>query len=180
MTFIDDFNRKLWAFVLKTKDQVLSVFKEFHARAERESGQKLKDVRTDNGGEYRGQFELYCKTQGIKLEYPVPKTIELNGLVERMNQTIMARVRSTLSHAKLPKLYWVEAMLTVVYLMNKSRSVSLNGDVPHKVWSLDRKKCLLPALKGVRMLSICACCKRLEVKVGQQIQAMHILGVLIR
>ena len=63
----------MWAFVLVSKDQLLSVFKEFHARAERESGQKLKVVRIDNGGEFRGQFEMYCKTQGIKLEYTEPK-----------------------------------------------------------------------------------------------------------
>ena len=38
LTFIDDHNRKLWASSLKTKDQVPSVFKEFHARVERETG----------------------------------------------------------------------------------------------------------------------------------------------
>ena len=32
-----------------------------------------------------------------------PETPELNGLVERVNRTIMERVRSMLSHAKLPK-----------------------------------------------------------------------------
>ena len=78
--------------------------------------QKLKVVRIDNGSEYRGQFEMYCKTQGIKLEYTVPNTPELNGITERMNQTIMERVRSTLSHAKFPKSYWAEAMLTTVIL----------------------------------------------------------------
>ena len=51
VTFIDDYNRKLWAFVLKVKDQVISFFKE---REERDSGRKLKAVRTDNNGEYRG------------------------------------------------------------------------------------------------------------------------------
>ena len=44
VTFIDDFSRSLWAFVLKSKDQELSVFKEVHARGERESGQKFKVV----------------------------------------------------------------------------------------------------------------------------------------
>ena len=86
MTFIDDHSRKTWAFVLKSKDQVLSVFKEFQARAERESGRKLKAVRTDNGGKYKGQFEEYYKSQGIRIEYTVPKTPELNGLAERMNR----------------------------------------------------------------------------------------------
>ena len=65
MTFIDDHSRKLWAYVLKTKDQVLSVFKELHARVERETGRKLKAVRADNGGEYRGKFEKYCESKGI-------------------------------------------------------------------------------------------------------------------
>ena len=52
VTFIDDCSQNLWAFVLKTKDQVLSVFKEFQVRVERETGQKLKVVRADNDGEY--------------------------------------------------------------------------------------------------------------------------------
>ena len=44
VTFIDDYNKKLWAFVLKSKDQVQSFFREFQARGEREPGQKLKVV----------------------------------------------------------------------------------------------------------------------------------------
>ena len=63
VTFIDYYNRNLWAFVLKTKDQVLSVFKEFQARAERESKQKLKAVRTDIGGEYKGQLCCLVRTE---------------------------------------------------------------------------------------------------------------------
>ena len=57
VTFIDDHNRKLWVSPLKTKDQVLFVFKEFHARMEQETGRKLKAVQADNGGEYQGEFE---------------------------------------------------------------------------------------------------------------------------
>ena len=63
----------------------MSFFKEFQASAERESGGKLKAVQTNNGGKYRGQFEEYYKAQGIQIEYTIPKTPELNGLVERMN-----------------------------------------------------------------------------------------------
>ena len=135
VTFIDDYSRKLWAFVLKSKDQELSFFKEFQPRAKRESGQKLMAVRTDNGGEYRGQFKEYCKFQGIRLEYTVSKTPELNRLAERMNRTIVERVRSILMHAKLPKSYWAEAMYTAVYLINRSPSVPLKGDVPQRVWT---------------------------------------------
>ena len=44
VTFIDNHSRKLWASLMKMKDQVLSVFKELHTRVERESGRKLKAV----------------------------------------------------------------------------------------------------------------------------------------
>ena len=46
----------------------------------------------------------------------------------------MKRVRSMLSDSKLPKSYWAEAMLTAVYLINRSPSVPLKGDVPQRVW----------------------------------------------
>ncbi|KAI4347746.1 hypothetical protein L6164_008529 [Bauhinia variegata] len=67
-------DRKVWVFALKTKDQVLDVFKHFDASVERETSRKLKCVRADNGGEYRGPLERYCKDHGIKLEKTVPKT----------------------------------------------------------------------------------------------------------
>ena len=31
VTFIDDHSRKVWTFVLKSKDHVLDIFKHFHA-----------------------------------------------------------------------------------------------------------------------------------------------------
>ena len=100
VTFIDDCGRKLWASVLKMKDRVLSIFKEVQVRTERETSQKLKAVRADNGREYHGPFEEYCRNQGIWLEYTVPKMPELNGLAERMNRTVMERVRSMFAHVK--------------------------------------------------------------------------------
>ena len=135
VTFIDDCSRKLWAFGLKTKDQVLEVFKELHTKVERETGRQLKSVRADNGGEYRGPFEEYCRKFGIRLEKTVPKTPQHNGVAERMNRTICERIRCMLSNAKLPNSFWGEAMRTAVDLINLSPSVPLNGDIPQRVWT---------------------------------------------
>ena len=74
VTFIDDHSRKVWGFALKTTDHVLDAFKELHVILERETGRKLKVIRVDNCGEYRGPFENYCKLHGIRLEKTVPKT----------------------------------------------------------------------------------------------------------
>lgn len=135
VTFIDDHSRKLWVYTLKRKDQVLDVFKQFQAAVERETGKKLKCIRTDNGGEYSGPFDEYCRQQGIRHQKTPPKTPQLNGLAERMNRTLVERVRCLLSHAKLPKFFWGEALSTATHVVNLSPCVPLDCDVPNKVWT---------------------------------------------
>ena len=101
VTFIDDHSRKIWVYTLKTKDQVLDVFKQFQALVQRQTGKKLKCIRTDNGGEYTGPFDEYCIQQGIRHQKTPPKTPQLNGLAERMNRTLVERVRCLLSQSQL-------------------------------------------------------------------------------
>ena len=125
VTFIDDCSRKTWAYTLKTKDKVLDTFKTFQASVERETGKKLKCIRTDNRGEYIGPFDKYCQDQGIRYQKSLPKTPQLNGLAERMNRTLVERVRCLLSQSKLPKYFWGEALSTVVHLLNLTPCVSL-------------------------------------------------------
>ena len=38
-------------------------------------------------------------------------------------------------HAKLLKSYWAEAKYMTIYLINRSPSVPLKGDVPQRVWT---------------------------------------------
>jgi len=45
-------------------------------------------IRANNGGEYRGPFEAYCKTYEIKIEKTSPKKQQFNGVAKRMNLTI--------------------------------------------------------------------------------------------
>jgi len=134
VTFIDDHSRKLWVYVLKTKDQVLGVFKQFQASVERETGKKLKCVRTDNGGEYCGPFDEYCRQQGIRHQKTPPKTPQLNGLAERMNRTLMERVRCLFSEAKLPESFWGETLYTAAHVINLSTVIVLQADVSDRVW----------------------------------------------
>ena len=43
-------------------------------------------------------------------------------------------VESMLAHAKLSKMFWVEALMTTTYVINRSPSVPLDGDIPQRVW----------------------------------------------
>ena len=122
MTFIDDHSRKLWVYILKRKDKVLDVFKQFQALVERQTGKKLRCIRIDTGGEYLGE---YCRQQGIRHQRTPLKTPQLNGLVERMNRILIERVRGLLSQAQLPNSFWGETLSTLVHVLSLTPCVPL-------------------------------------------------------
>ena len=101
---------------------------------ERETGNPLKRLRTDNGGEYISrEFKEYCSKHEIRHEKTVPSTPQHNGVVEKMNQTIVEKVRCMLKLSKLPKSFWGEVVNTAVYLINRSPLVHLDFDIPQRV-----------------------------------------------
>ena len=60
----------------------------------------------------------------------VPGTPQHNGVAERINRTIIEKVRCMLRMAKLPKPFWGEAVQTAYYLINRSLVVPLGFDIP--------------------------------------------------
>lgn len=102
---------------------------------ERQSGRKLKILRTDNGGEYTSnEFQAYLKRQGIKHETTIPKTPEQNGVAERMNRTLVESTRTMIFDANLPKRFWAETLSTVVYLRNCSPTKAVENITPFEAW----------------------------------------------
>ena len=79
------------------------MFKFFYAYVERGTRKKLKCVRAENDGGYRGPFEQYCGSHGIILKKTIPKTPQQSGVAEMMNRTIEKMVRCMFSDAKLHK-----------------------------------------------------------------------------
>jgi transposase InsO family protein len=102
VTFIDDYSRKVWVYLLKRKDDVFITFKQFRALVEKSTDRSIKCLRTDNGGEFTSmEFENYCKEDGIERHKTTVYTPQQNGVVERMNRTLLERARSMLSNAKM-------------------------------------------------------------------------------
>ena len=69
---------------------------------------------------YIGPFDNYYKSQGIRHQKTPPKTFQLKCLAERMNKSLVERVRCVLSEAKLPNSFWTEALNIVAYVINLS------------------------------------------------------------
>ena len=98
---------------------------------ENETSKKLKYLRSDNGGEYCShEFEDYCSTNGIHRHKTIPRTPQENGVAERMNKTIMECARSMRLYVGLPSHMWVEAINTIVYLIDRGISTPLGYSIP--------------------------------------------------
>lgn len=88
--FIDDYSRKCWVYFMQKKDQTITKFCEFKALVEKESGKKIKALRSENDGEYVSQeFKDFCASKGIKRELTAPHNPQQNGVAERKNITII-------------------------------------------------------------------------------------------
>ena len=56
---------------------------------EKESGKKIKALKSDYGGEYVSQeFKDFCAVEGIKLEFTAPHNPQQNGVAKRKNRMI--------------------------------------------------------------------------------------------
>ena len=135
VTFIDDYSRCCKVYFMKQKSEVLSKFKEFEKTFTNECGRNLIRLRTDNGGEYTSrEFQEYLKDQGIHHEMTVPYAPQQNGVAERKNRTLVEAARSMLAHAKLPKIYWAEAVATAAYIQNRLPTSVLKEGTPYQRW----------------------------------------------
>ncbi|MCO5594015.1 hypothetical protein L7F22_048034 [Adiantum nelumboides] len=114
---------------------VLKVFKTFLQLVENQTGQKLKCLRTDNGGELyvSKAFQDFCEAKGIKREIFAPYNPSQNGVAKCMNRTIQEKVKSMLSNAKLPDGFWAKAVATAIHLINTSPSRVLEREAEAKM-----------------------------------------------
>ena len=56
-------------------------------------------------------------------------------MAEKFNRTLMERVSSMMSTAKLDKRFWVEAACTACYLINRAPTKSLGLKILEELWS---------------------------------------------
>ncbi|TXG70535.1 hypothetical protein EZV62_005470 [Acer yangbiense] len=95
-------HRKLWLYLLKSKDQAFESFKAWKRLVENQISKKLKTLRTDNGFEFCNEnFNKFCEEHGITRHRIVRHTPQQNGVAERMNRTVLEKVRCLLIGAGL-------------------------------------------------------------------------------
>nr|GEU35870.1 hypothetical protein [Tanacetum cinerariifolium] len=103
---------------------------------ENQTGRAVRKLRTDNGLEFcNREFKQLCVESGIARHLTVVGMPQQNGLAERMNRTLMDKVRCLLIQSRLPKTFWVEATCTASYLINRSPSTAIEKKTHMEMWS---------------------------------------------
>lgn len=119
-------------FVVPCKQgHLFEYFKEFKNFIEKKTRKYIKILISDQGGKYTlGAFIKYCKNNGILQQYTTPHTPQQNGVVERMNRTLVECACSILKGKNMSNGFWVEATSIVVYLKNRSPTKILDHKTP--------------------------------------------------
>jgi hypothetical protein len=157
LLLVDDFSRFMWVMILGSKGEAADAIRRAQAAAETESGRKLRVLRTDNGGEFTAaEFTAYCADEGIQRHYSAPYSPQQNGVVERRNQTVVGMARALLKQRGMPAVFWGEAVVTAVYILNRSPTKALDGMTPYEAWH-GRK----PAVSHLRVFGCLAFAKEL-------------------
>jgi hypothetical protein len=72
--------------------------------------------------------------QGVKRQLTAPYSLSQNGVVERRNGTVVDAARSMLKAKELPNWLWGEVVMTVVYILNRTPTRSVEGATPFELW----------------------------------------------
>lgn len=136
LTLTDDYSRKSFGYLMKKKSEVFSNFVIFKTLVEKQTGFHVKCLRSDNGGEYCSkEFTTYLQKEGVLHQLTVPYSAPQNGVAERLNRNVMEKARCMLLQAGLCKRFWGEAIMTAIYLKNRSPTAALAGQLPEETWS---------------------------------------------
>jgi histone deacetylase 1/2 len=117
VSFIDDFSKFTWIYLIKKKSDVFDVFHNFMNFVERKFSRKIITMQTDWGGEYEKLNALFQKL-GITHHVSCPHAHQQNGSGERKHRHIVEVGLALLANASMPLKFWDVAFLTATYLIN--------------------------------------------------------------
>jgi histone deacetylase 1/2 len=129
VSFIDDFSKFTWIYLLKKKSDVFQHFHDFQNHVERLFDKKIITMQTDWGGEYQ-KLNSFFQRVGITHHVSCPHAHQQNGSAERKHRHIVEVGLSLLAQASMPLKFWDEAFLTATYLINRIPSKVIDDDTP--------------------------------------------------
>nr|KYP31390.1 Retrovirus-related Pol polyprotein from transposon TNT 1-94 [Cajanus cajan] len=125
LTIVDDFTRGTWAYLLKTKVEVVGILMSFCNMVKTQFNTKVKRFRSDNRTKFTNvAIQQFFQQEGIMHETSCVGTPKQNGRVERKHRHILNVTRALRFQANLPISFWGECVLTATYIINRTPTVA--------------------------------------------------------
>ena len=134
LLLVDHFTKYYWFYPLRHKSDVHSTFVQFTTMVENQFSCKLKNLYSDNGGEFI-KLRSFLTTRGISHYTTAPHTPQQNDTIERHHRHVVETGMTLLHHASVPSTYWTYALATAVYLINHLPTPLLSYKSPFEVLS---------------------------------------------
>ena len=174
-TIVDDHTRVTWLYLLRSKDEVLTVFPEFLQMIETQYKSVVKGVRPDNAPELR--FTELFKRKRIIPYHSCADTPEQNSVVERKHQHILNVARSLMFQSQVPLEYWGDCVLTAVFLINRLPTARLKNKIPFEL--LTSKQVDYSGLCVFGCLAYMSTFLRIDTNFNQGLEHAVFLGILM-
>lgn len=135
----DDYSNYRVAYFMKNKSQTVDYVRKFIELSEKETGNNIQTIRTDNGREFiNKEMKILLERKGIRHETTVTYTPEQNGKAERDMRTIVEGARTQLLAKGLNKDLWAESVNAVIYVLNRTSDGRTERKTAFEIWT--RKK----------------------------------------
>ncbi|GJR12426.1 retrovirus-related pol polyprotein from transposon TNT 1-94 [Tanacetum coccineum] len=135
LVIFDEYSRYTWVYFLKKKSQAPETIMSFIKRVEKQNDIKVKQLKTDNGTEFRNSILVnFYDEKGISQNFSSPYTSEQNGVAKKKNRTLIEAARTMLSGSVFSKQYWTEAVATACYTQNRSTIVKRHLKTPYGIF----------------------------------------------
>lgn len=135
-SFIDDYSHFAVIYIMKQKGELFQKLQDFVAQCRTQFGKTVKAIRCDQGGEYTSNnVKVFCRNNGIDIQYTPRYTPQLNGVSERMNRTLVEKAVTMIADSNVPRNMWPEAIRAVTYCQNRSPTTAIADDkTPAELW----------------------------------------------
>nr|GEU85854.1 retrovirus-related Pol polyprotein from transposon TNT 1-94 [Tanacetum cinerariifolium] len=130
LVVVGDYSRYTWVFFLHSKDKASEVIISFIKKTQVNLQLQVQRVRTDNGTEFKNKtLAKFFDKVGISQQFSAARTPQQNGVVERMNRTLVEATRTMLTFANLTSFLWAEAIATACFTQNHVGKLKAKGDI---------------------------------------------------
>jgi hypothetical protein len=156
LTFIDDYSRFTFIYVIARRSDLHASYEDFRRRAvcvfrndveileyrDNKYDPEIQVLQADNAKEYEKLGRTISATYGTKAQFTNAYTPAQNGVAERRMRTLLERTRAFLIDGGLSKRLWGEAVKHANSLINCTPSSVTMGKTPYELWN-DRKPSMM-------------------------------------